>query len=66
MREAGHIDAPLAERLKGWMGLRNILVHFYLAIDHGRVHDAIVEDLRDLEDFMSAVARFLRKPEGGA
>jgi uncharacterized protein YutE (UPF0331/DUF86 family) len=63
LREAGHLDAVLAERLKGWMGLRNVLVHFYLAIDHGRVHEAIVEDLEELDDFMRSIAKFLRRPE---
>jgi uncharacterized protein YutE (UPF0331/DUF86 family) len=64
LREAGHLDAGLAERLKGWMGLRNILVHFYLEIDHGRVHEAIVEDLKELEDFLKSIAQLLKRPEG--
>jgi uncharacterized protein YutE (UPF0331/DUF86 family) len=53
------IDGDLAERLKRWMGFRNILVHLYLAIDHGRVYDAIQEDLGDLEEFAGHMARLL-------
>ncbi len=53
------IDGDLAERLKRWMGFRNILVHFYLAIDHGRVYDAMQEDLGDLEAFAANMSRFL-------
>lgn len=41
------------------MGFRNVLVHLYLDIDHGRSHDAIREDLGDLERFAVAMARLL-------
>jgi uncharacterized protein YutE (UPF0331/DUF86 family) len=54
------IDRDLSERLKRWMGFRNVLVHLYLEIDHGRVYDAIQEDLGDLEDFAAIIARLLR------
>ena len=57
--EEGMIDGDLSERLKRWMGFRNILVHLYLQIDHGRVYDAIQEDLGDLEAFAASMARFL-------
>lgn len=60
LREEGLIEAGLAERLKGWMGFRNVLVHLYLQIDHGRSWDAIQEDLGDLEKFAAAVSRLLR------
>jgi len=53
------IDRELADRLKGWMGFRNVLVHLYLAIDHGRTYDAIRDDLGDLEQFAAAMARLL-------
>jgi uncharacterized protein YutE (UPF0331/DUF86 family) len=41
------------------MSFRNVLVHLYLDIDHGRVYDAIREDLGDFEAFASAMSRFL-------
>ncbi len=53
------LDAGLSTRLKQWMGLRNLLVHLYLEIDHGRIYDAIAEDLGDLEAFASLMARHL-------
>lgn len=59
LREAGLLNDTLAERLKDWMGFRNVLVHLYLAIDHGRAWEAIQEDLGDLEAFSTAMARFL-------
>lgn len=57
--EEGMIDQDLSERVKRWMGFRNILVHLYLQIDHGRVYDAIQEDLGDLEAFAATMGRFL-------
>jgi uncharacterized protein YutE (UPF0331/DUF86 family) len=59
LRQEGSIDADLAERLKGWMGFRNVLVHLYLEIDHGLSYDAIRQDLGDLERFAAAMARLL-------
>lgn len=54
------IDNDLSERLKDWMGFRNVLVHLYLDIDHGRTYDAIQQDLGDLEAFASRMARLLQ------
>jgi uncharacterized protein YutE (UPF0331/DUF86 family) len=58
--QEGVLDADLAARLKGWMGFRNLLVHLYLEIDHGRTYDAIVEDLEDFDAFAARMSRFLR------
>ncbi len=58
--QEGVLDADLAARLKRWMGLRNLLVHLYLEIDHGRTYDAIAEDLGDLDAFAARMGRFLR------
>jgi uncharacterized protein YutE (UPF0331/DUF86 family) len=60
LRDEGLIESGLAERLKSWMGFRNVLVHLYMDIDHGRSYDAIRDDLGDLEEFASAMARLLR------
>ena len=59
LQQEGLLDADLAGRLKRWMGLRNLLVHLYLEIDHGRIYDAISEDLDDLHAFASRMARLL-------
>jgi uncharacterized protein YutE (UPF0331/DUF86 family) len=57
--EEGLIGRGLADRLKGWMGFRNVLVHLYLEIDHGRAYDAIRDDLGDLEQVAVAMAPLL-------
>jgi uncharacterized protein YutE (UPF0331/DUF86 family) len=59
LEEEGLIDADLSQRLAKWMGFRNVLVHFYIDIDHGRSYDAIQQDLGDLEGFAAAMARLL-------
>lgn len=61
LQEEGLVDRELAARLKGWMGFRNVLVHFYLDIDHGRSYDAIREDLGDLQAFAAAMAHLLER-----
>jgi uncharacterized protein YutE (UPF0331/DUF86 family) len=49
LEHAGEIAPELAERLRGWAGFRNILVHEYLEIDHAIAYRAIREELDDLE-----------------
>jgi uncharacterized protein YutE (UPF0331/DUF86 family) len=59
LREEGILPPDLAERLRNWMGLRNLLVHLYLEIDHGEVYEAIQNDLGDLDEFAVVMSRFL-------
>lgn len=51
LEKAGELSPELAERLRGWAGFRNILVHEYLEIDHAIAYRAIREELGDLEAF---------------
>ena len=51
--------AALAKRLQGWAGLRNVLVHAYLDVDHGLVWDAMATELDDLRALASATAAML-------
>lgn len=59
--EEGLLEEELAAQLKDWMGFRNILVHLYLTIDHGRCWQAIQDDLGQLDAFAARMARFLEK-----
>lgn len=52
----GALDAELGKRLQSWAGFRNVLVHAYLAIDHGMSWDAIQRDLEDLRAFAAVAA----------
>jgi uncharacterized protein YutE (UPF0331/DUF86 family) len=44
----GVLDDELGKRLQYWAGMRNVLVHLYLDIDHGMTWDTIRNDLGDL------------------
>jgi uncharacterized protein YutE (UPF0331/DUF86 family) len=52
----GVLDVALSKRLQLWAGFRNVLVHAYLAIDHGMAWDAIVNDLGELRQFAAVAA----------
>jgi uncharacterized protein YutE (UPF0331/DUF86 family) len=49
LENAGELPPELADRLRGWAGFRNILVHEYLTIDHAIAYRAIRDELGDLE-----------------
>jgi uncharacterized protein YutE (UPF0331/DUF86 family) len=55
----GVISTDLASRLQAWAGLRNILVHGYLDVDHGLTWDAIAQDLDDLRSLARTAADLL-------
>jgi uncharacterized protein YutE (UPF0331/DUF86 family) len=61
LEEAGELP-DLAERLRGWAGFRNILVHEYISIDHGLAYRAIQSELVDLDPF---ARRALAKLDAG-
>ena len=56
---AGILPAGLVERLSGIAGLRNILVHDYLTVDHGRMFDDLTTGLGDFEEFARATEAFV-------
>ena len=51
LEEAGEIEATVAERMRGWAGFRNVLVHDYIGIDHRIAYAAIRDELDDLAAF---------------
>ena len=59
LRQEGILSDDLARRLQAWMGFRNVLVHLYLEIDHGRSYDTIRNELGDLEEFKKSIAGLL-------
>lgn len=56
LKEQGVVSSDLAKRLEGWAGLRNILVHLYLEVEHSRLWQFLTEELDDLEAFAKAVS----------
>lgn len=57
---SGIIEGTLAQELKGWAGLRNVLVHLYTALDLETVHRALSETA-PLRAFHAVAAHELRR-----
>jgi uncharacterized protein YutE (UPF0331/DUF86 family) len=57
----GVLDARLTREMQGWAGLRNILTHLYLDIDHERLHEILESELDQLERYATALARALSR-----
>jgi uncharacterized protein YutE (UPF0331/DUF86 family) len=55
----GLLTGELASHLRRAVGFRNVLVHDYVVVDDARV-TAQLDDLSDLDDFVDAIAAFLR------
>jgi uncharacterized protein YutE (UPF0331/DUF86 family) len=66
LERAGELPTELAERLRGWAGFRNILVHEYLRIDHAIAYRAIRDELGDLERLAAWAASKLGGGEPGS
>ncbi|MBI3914028.1 MAG: DUF86 domain-containing protein [Chloroflexi bacterium] len=70
----GILKMDLAERLADSVGMRNVLVHGYLDIDHRKVHKTLRVDLVHVESFARSISTFLKnqgrksraKPKKGA
>jgi uncharacterized protein YutE (UPF0331/DUF86 family) len=59
LERAGELSPSVADRLRGWAGFRNILVHEYLEIDHSIAYNAIQNELGDLDAFAQWAAEKL-------
>ena len=62
MGHKGVLTSDFAERIVGMANFRNILVHAYLAIDRGIVHDHVQE----VEDFYEFERQMLAYLDGGS
>ncbi len=62
LRDAGLIDASLAERLGKLIGFRNVAVHQYVEIDANIVEAVIVRELDELLAFGDWMVELARNP----
>jgi uncharacterized protein YutE (UPF0331/DUF86 family) len=60
--EAGVIPHGLADKLKGMVGFRNILVHQYEDLDVKIMVDVIEHHLEELVDFTNHIVEYMRAP----
>jgi uncharacterized protein YutE (UPF0331/DUF86 family) len=54
------LPEKLAERIKGMVGFRNILVHEYLYIDSTLVYDLLQTQLADFTKFAQSIVKYLK------
>ncbi|MFP4656586.1 MAG: type VII toxin-antitoxin system HepT family RNase toxin [Candidatus Woesearchaeota archaeon] len=54
------ITKNLKKRLTTMKGFRNIIVHRYGEIDDDLVYDFLENELKDFEDFVSQITKFIR------
>ena len=64
LAENGALPKDLAERMEGWAGFRNILVHLYLEIDQDTVFDILTRDLHELRAYAARLAEIAFEEEG--
>lgn len=53
------IENNLKNNLCNMAGFRNILVHDYIKLDREVVYDIIINNLRDIEEFMNIVSEYV-------
>ena len=53
------IDNELKVNLSNMAGFRNILVHDYIRLDREAVYNIIINNLKDIEDFMKVVSEYI-------
>jgi uncharacterized protein YutE (UPF0331/DUF86 family) len=57
LRDNGVLDEGLAANMEGWAGLRNVLAHLYLDVDHQLLHRILTDELGFLEQFAKRITR---------
>ena len=63
LSKAGVIPKELADKLKGMVGFRNVLVHQYEDLDVKLMVDVIEHHLEDLIDFTNYVMQYMHTKE---
>lgn len=61
--EIGMVDRKLGEKLVEMAGYRNRLVHMYNLVSDKELYQIIQSDLKDIEEFVSAIKRFIQKED---
>jgi uncharacterized protein YutE (UPF0331/DUF86 family) len=51
------LDEALSKQMERWAGLRNVLVHLYLDVDHDILYDILQNDMGQVEAFVQTVLR---------
>lgn len=62
--DAGVFPEEFSESLHNLVGLRNLLTHEYLKIDHSRLYENLIKNKKDFGLFCNYIVRFI-EVEGG-
>lgn len=55
------VTSEFAQKIRGMVGLRNILIHEYTHLDLKRIYDILQNRLNDFYEFMKYINQFLKK-----
>lgn len=61
LNEAGIIDQNILKKMQSMVGFRNIAVHDYQAINVDILRSILTQNLRDIEEFYTAVLKEFKK-----
>lgn len=59
LAEEDIINEDIAQRMKGMVNFRNILIHEYLEIDNEIVHRNLTQNLSDFNEFAKSIIQYL-------
>ncbi len=59
LNENGVISKKIGKEMEGWAGLRNVLVHLYLAIDYDQLLTILKQELDQPRSFAAALVKVL-------
>jgi len=57
--DSGILSPELTKEMESFAGLRNILAHDYLRIDHDMTYEIIAQDLHWIEEYLDAIEKFI-------
>ena len=57
LEREGVLTGDLSLHMQRWAGLRNLLTHVYLEVDHRRLYEVLTGELASLEHYAAAIAR---------
>ncbi len=61
MAELGILEKDFSNRLAQMAKFRNLLIHLYWEVDNERVYQMLVENLKDVDQFLMEIGRFTKK-----
>jgi uncharacterized protein YutE (UPF0331/DUF86 family) len=57
LQNEGVLPSELSIKMQNWAGLRNVLVHVYLELDHNRIYGIVQNELDQLGQYAAALSR---------